>query len=168
MLSTLLSWPFLALAAYLAFTGWAFWLLHRRIEQAEQRSVLVNKRVAAIRESYGKIRDSYGDGTVSTNQLASELGELGEQLDATRGELGELANRVRILPAQMARAARGERYDSDDDDDETDELGAAADEVTPEQVAALIAARANGNHAPAAPQPESLEQRVFAMRHGRR
>lgn len=162
MLSTLLSWPFLAVAAYLLFTTGAMWLLHRRIVQAEERSILVNKRVTGIRKAYGRIRDSYGDGTVSTNALADDLGELREQVEG-------LANRVRILPAQMARAARGERYDADDDDDDgQDGLGATAEGVSPEQVAELIAARANGAVPPVAPQPETLEQRVFAMRHGRR
>lgn len=166
MLTTLLSWPFLLAGAYAALVALLTWTIHRRVKAVEERSVLVGKRVTAIRANLGEIRDSYGDGTVKIPALQRDLEELAGRVVEIRDQTEALSNRVRILPAQMARAARGERYDRDDDDD--DDLGAAADGVSPEQVAELIRSRANGAPAPAAPQVESLEQRVFRLTHGGR
>ena len=164
----LLSVPVLASVAYLVLVAVLTFWIHRRITAAEERSVLLGKRVSGIRKNLGKIRDSYGDGTVTIPELVEIVELIDQQATEARGELQELANRVRILPAQMARAARGERYDSDEDDDEDEGSGPAADEATPEQVAALIAARANGNPAPAGSEPKSIERQVFEMLHSRR
>lgn len=166
--SVLLSAPVLTSLAYLGVVALLTWWIHRRIRAAEERSILVGKRVAGIRKNLGDIRDSYGDGTISTEELDRRLEELGAVVEGLGGELDRLANRVRILPAQMARAARGERYDKDEDEDESEGLGAAADGLTPDQVAEIIHQRANGGTAPAAPQAESLEARVFRLTHGGR
>ena len=162
-LSALPLWPLAALVAYLGAIVGFTWLLHRRIKAAEERSILVGKRVAAIRKNLGEIRDSYGDGTTKLPDLEAHLELLEETTVQTREQLGELANRVRILPAQMARAARGERYDKDEDEDDE----ADADEITPDDVAELIRQRANGNLAPSVSPSKSIERQVFEMIHGR-